>query len=554
MMRRFLTLIIVLCCVFLMAGCDRGEITEKIDKTKTQLTVYNFDGGIGTDWLYTIKKMFEEQYADKSFEEGKVGAQIFVIPQKTNGYGLISTFAGSTYDVMFNEYLRYNDYLSQGILLDITEWVTTSVDGEEKDIESKLRPEQIEFLTAYDGKYYGLPHYEVYQGLIYDIDLFESKKFFFSDNPNNGNNGFIISKTEKRSCGPDGIYGTDDDGLPSSYEEFFKLCDYIVLKGCTPFVWTGQYSEYTEYLLNALVTNFSGKENAMYDYTLDSHGKEVDIITGFDGDEPIIEQVVITPDNAYLLKQQPAKYYAITFLEKIMSNSSYYYPFSRNNLTFSHTDAQEKFIFSSLENEPIAMLIEGTWWENEAISSGAIARSINTYGERAQNRKYGFMPLPRLVKGRVTEGNGSKSVFSDYINAYCVVNANIDPDKIELAKKFVQFCYSDLGLQTFTVETGIAKGINYSLTEDQFSKLSPFAQSVWKLRENADIVFPHSSTPLFINNERVLTTNVWETTINNQSFVITYDAIKSNYGAKEIFDGMKINFATWQTRYGKWFE
>lgn len=43
----------------------------------------------------------------------------------------------------------------------------------------------------------------------------------------------------QKSCGPDGAYGTPDDGLPSSLEEFAQLCDYIKSKGGSPFIIPG---------------------------------------------------------------------------------------------------------------------------------------------------------------------------------------------------------------------------------------------------------------------------------------------------------------------------
>ena len=114
---------------------------------------------------------------------------------------------------------------------------------------SKLNQQQQDNL-AVDGKYYALPHYETYMGVSYDVSLFESKLLYFSANPDNGNNGFITSKTEKRSMGPDGKTGVQngidyslDDGLPSTYEEFFKLCDYMVVRNVTPFVWPGSAAE-----------------------------------------------------------------------------------------------------------------------------------------------------------------------------------------------------------------------------------------------------------------------------------------------------------------------
>ena len=32
-----------------------------------------------------------------------------------------------------------------------------------------------------DGKYYGLPHYESFFGIIYDVDMFEEELLYFAD-------------------------------------------------------------------------------------------------------------------------------------------------------------------------------------------------------------------------------------------------------------------------------------------------------------------------------------------------------------------------------------
>ena len=404
-MKKIFIFSLVFFTVIILGSCfDRGEIPggEAIQTDKTQLYVSNFNGGVGTEWLYQVKKKYEELHAEDSYEEGKKGVQVLIDPHKNNGYHMISTFAGSTIDIMFNEYIRYNDWVAKDLFLDITDVVKGTAPGEDKTIESKLYDEQKSFLQK-DGKYYALPHYSVYQGLMYNIDLFDKKGLYFAKEVDNGNDGFVV-KGEEKSCGPDGIYGTLDDGLPSSYEEFFKLCDYMVQRGVTPFVWTGQYAnDYFQYLLNALYQTYEGKEDTMLNYTYDSGDKTTEIITNIVNGNLVTENVKITEQNGYLLKQQPGRYYAIKFFSQIMSNGSYYHPYSTGNLTFSHTDAQELYLESDLKNEPIAFLIEGTWWENEAKVSGAVDRTINKYGDIAKERNFGYFPLPKQITGRVEE-------------------------------------------------------------------------------------------------------------------------------------------------------
>ena len=62
-----------------MTACGGGTVG---DPTKTQLWVFNYDGGWGRSWLDSIKTDFEEKYADVSFEEGKTGVQVQVFADK----------------------------------------------------------------------------------------------------------------------------------------------------------------------------------------------------------------------------------------------------------------------------------------------------------------------------------------------------------------------------------------------------------------------------------------------------------------------------------------
>ena len=176
----------------------------------------------------------------------KKGVNLFTYPREVpntkifNRYGQsfsLKDFAGDFLIVVFwsktcvpcireiadiNEFIKKTD--GTGVKL-----ITVSPEKE------WISPEEQQSFLQKNGKYYALPHYSVYQGLMYNIDLFEKKGLYFAKETDNGNDGFVV-KGEEKSCGPDGVYGTSDDGLPSSYEEFFKLCDYMVQRGVTPFV------------------------------------------------------------------------------------------------------------------------------------------------------------------------------------------------------------------------------------------------------------------------------------------------------------------------------
>ena len=69
------------------AGCGNSE-GEKVDHSKTQFNIGNYNGGYGDAWINKAADMFEKRYANTSFEAGKTGVQIWI----TNGKDEYSTY------------------------------------------------------------------------------------------------------------------------------------------------------------------------------------------------------------------------------------------------------------------------------------------------------------------------------------------------------------------------------------------------------------------------------------------------------------------------------
>ena len=162
MTKRVLSLVIMSALIFGMcaafSGCAKpADGTMEINTNKTQMYVFSYNGGVGNDWLDATIAAFKAKYANTSFEEGKMGVQIIPDKQKITAVSMVDSFPNSTYDVIFNENLRYNEWAAKGNLLDLTDLVKeTGDDG--KTIESKLSENKAEALTARDGKYYALPY------------------------------------------------------------------------------------------------------------------------------------------------------------------------------------------------------------------------------------------------------------------------------------------------------------------------------------------------------------------------------------------------------------
>ncbi len=538
----------------LLAGC--GEGGGKVDSTKTHLSVLCYDGGIGSEWAKNAARRFEEKYANVSFEEGKMGVVIDITNDKLDGKNGVTT---TPYAIWFTESVNFNELIATNQIVDISDIVTGSLseisDGAETgSIEDKLAPEYKDALTAVNGNYYCVPHYEVYTGLVYDVDLFDEYGYYFSTS------GSFTSVAEEKTVGPDGVKGTKDDGLPSSYEELYTLMDQMVADGVVPFTWVGSAENYVNDLFAGLQVAYAGKDEFMLNVTFDSSATDTQatIIESFDAGAPVEKKVTITDENGYLMTQQAGKYYAFELMEKIMSNDSYHTKLDKST---SHLDTQEKFILSNLKagEKPIAMMIEGSYWYNEATE--ALKRSVNTYKDQAEGRRFGWMPLPVQYKGSVTEGNGKNPTVLETLNSVAFINAKYKDDPVicDLAKKFLQFCYTDESLVEFSVTTGLPKCVNYTIPEDKLALIdNHFQRDILDTKLNADVVYPYSNNPIYVNDQNQFMFNqgspLWGATYNGRTSTNYYTALKTGITAEEYFFASAMDQETWNSRYGEYLK
>lgn len=535
----------VVCMLSSFSGCSR-QIAVEIDETKTQLYVQSFDGGFGNEWLDVAISTFEELYKNESFEPGKQGVQI--VPDPTKGMDNVDALFKSNNDVFFNDTLDYFNVANSGNILEITDLVTETIPGESRSIEDKMLDEHKKGLTAMNGKYYAVPHYSIYSGFVYDVELFDKEKLYFAADRTDSD--FIMMPTQKKSVGPDGVYGTYDDGLPATVYEYGLLMDHMVLKGVTPFVWAGGVGGYIVRSMRAVACNLSGSAEA-YQTNIDYDG-EVEIITNYDTLES--EVVKITKENGYLLPQQKSRYEAVLLLEKILSEGKYYHDLSISTTT-THLDAQELFIYSKLEGNPIGMLFEANYWETEA--KDAFNRSYDEYGDLARNRKFGFMPLPTACDGIATErAERRKPAVMDGSTSYAYINANVadNPVKLRLSKLFLQHCMKDSMLQEFTRKTGTIRPYKYEFNE--YDKLTPFANSVVQIVNDSNgIVRIMDDDKMFYENFEEMRSIAmsWPTTIDDVTYSALDQSLRKGYTALEAFRGMNTTKESWDAKYSKYF-
>ena len=543
----------ILACSSFAACGDRAG-AEKIDKTKTQLYVTTFEGGYGTDWLKAIKTRFEAQYAEESFESGKKGVQVFIKEDRNLTHELlVQNLEGSPQEVFFTEAVNYYDLQDRGLLYDISDAVTkplnyefnsdsTAVDEETASIESKMRSNHKDYYKADDGKYYGIPFYEANYGIIYDIDLFEKELLYFAAPGAGDSKGFIKSETAARSAGPDGKTGTSDDGLPATYDDFFKLCDNMVSKKITPITWNGKNQQYVNALVEALQADYEGEENMHINYA--NSGLAANLVESINEDGTVkLYSEQITADNGYLTwTKQAGKYYGLKFIERLTDNESYYSKKDVVSPSYEHLDAQNAFITGKFihGNPTIGMLVDGSWWHNEAADTfKAAAKKFGEKVASAKARRFGFMPLPKATEDKV----GEEYTILEVNRSICFVNGNLNPKKDKLVKEFVQFCHTNQSLAEFTTSTLTCKPYTYTMTEEELTAMPYWGQELFRLHNEAHFMSSYSKSPIYKLNEGAYTeywnAKMFQSTIGYITHgVVTEAMILDGVSAEEYFEGL----------------
>ena len=225
------------------AACSTtgGGGGEAIDSSRTQVRVYHYNAGYGDKWVYELKTNFEALMAGRSFEEGKTGVQVLITGDMSARTA--EQWRAEQFDVLFLEGPQeIYTMVTTGVLESLDSIAkVANPDDNNQTIISKMT-EQQQAAYTYDGHLYAFPHYAGNYGIIYNRDMFEQKGFFLAAEPDEDTGDILISDTNPtKSVGPDGQSGTEDDGLPRTYQEFYDLCAEIDAAGIDPLCLPGQY-------------------------------------------------------------------------------------------------------------------------------------------------------------------------------------------------------------------------------------------------------------------------------------------------------------------------
>lgn len=512
-MTRLGALLMVSAMSMSIVGCGgsggRGQ-TNNNDKMTT-IEFCNFLGCSGDTWIKEAAARFSELKKNESYETGKTGVEIKVTQEKQIPYDNVDQ---SGYDIFVGEN-KVDAYSmsKKNFLLNLDDVV--------KPMESKISNSVLEGLKGVDGNYYSLPHYSWYAGISYDVGYFENENLYFADPESPsvravqtqfGTGKFVNSLTSVKSCGPDGVPGNYDDGLPSSLQELLILCEEITNNGRTPFEIAGGCIDYAFFLVDGLWAALAGPNQIKTIYELDSDGEMVDLVElDKDGNivytnevfytlkdkttikKPSVVKAPITEENAYRIYDMESRYYALAFL-KIALDRGWFHE-DINNGAISNIKAQENF----LTQENTAMLYDASYWYAETVATGNVDKYKSMY-PNAGDPKVSYMPLPTQLTGQVTEGNGDKQALLDIGSAQIFVNKRVESSegKKRAVIEFLQFLYSAQELAKFTESTGLVRPITYDYNQDS---MSYYAKELNKIVKDSEVIYFSSTSDIFKNNK-----------------------------------------------------
>lgn len=550
-----LSLIMALSCTVACGGnnnggtSDGGSASEKPSGVTNPyaLKVFNFNGGYGSEWLSTLEKRYEAEKAGKTITiDGKTydGIDVQIDAVKKVMKEMAGTYNFATNHVYFHEDVWYTTYLRNGnTFADMTEALTTDNPYEPgTTLESKLSAEQKAYFNV-DGKYYGIPHYAGYVGVNYDIDLFEEKGYYLKDGYSyNGDTATLAAcftnVAAEKTAGPDGKKGTDDDGLPTTYDEFFMLCGWITQNGDTPITWdNGNRQKYLNWFISSLAASYEGLEQTNLNYTFSGMAKNL-VSVANDGTVTKLPETEISSENGYELAKQAGKYYGLTFIEQLAKNDWYYSPAGLTN-----TDAQDKFI-QGIGETYVAMLMDGVWWENEADSTFTSEELAGMPSRK--DRNYGFMPLPAATNEKATERanalNAGKNGYTllDTHNSLCFIGKGLSEDARKLAIDFIQFAYTDNSLAEFSITTDTTKALKYTMSDADKAKMSAYGRSIINMQERADVVYSFSREKFYQDNEASLADYdaAFRAEVDGNTVSVPLDSFVGGKSVKTYFDGL----------------
>lgn len=464
-MKKIITILLVLAIgLSVIASCGKKQNVDidgnvVTDNTKI-LDISTWDSGLSTKWLEALKTEFMKQ------NKG-VAVNIIGTADMSAFYNTISTgISANDKDLYFSYAPKYIKYITgensnKKFLEPLTDVINYKPEGEGKTIAEKFATSMDNF--KFDDVCYALPFSNTVSGIVYNKNLFDKYNW----------------------------------KIPKTTNELKKLTlsmietEEFTAAGKTPFV---HFPGYWQSVAINWWLQYEGKQNFQNYWNFEG----IDIYN--------------LTQSEY---QQAGLKEALKALYNIITQEGATYPGS-NTLPF--TTLQTRF----LQNEISAMYPCGSWLETEAsknseydpskinmrmmrtplISSIIDKLEIDSEAELIKiidyidNGKQGTLPSSQSDVDKVEEAmflssNSNVEMFS-MIPSY-------SPSK-ELAKKFLQFMYSDKGMAIYRNSLKVELPLEYSSApEIDMSGWTEFAKSCYQLQQQQINVSRTANHPIYYN-------------------------------------------------------
>lgn len=472
---------------------------------KKEIVVSIYDGGLGTEWFEPVKADFEADYTD----------YYVTIERKKRTVAEIESLIAlnQAADMYFSTVSDFHTLIYGDKLADISDVLTMCVDGESRTVGEKLLNKELwETIGSKKGEgMYMLPYEDGVTGFNYDHEKFleygllidasndaETKAALSAQGitykEQNGKLVFESSTGETNykagdvilRAGKDGKFGTYDDGQPITMAEWDRM--FLLLKGLgKAVIYSGKILDHTTDIFNGLFAQYDGLDNWKTFNTYEGSYT-------FEGNS---EPTTITMENGYEVFGMTGIKKATEFLYTYLNNRDYVHESSFMSEE-SHTDAQGKFVVGSAKNSVDApftgLLVDGIWWEHEALSAFNGLAEDSRYKDYAYGtRDYRIMLYPEMEGQKGADGNGNGSVLSTRAAGSCIVTKNEDADILEKTKILLAYSLKDEYLRHFTKVTGVPRAYDYELTSEDKAEMTCYAKNVWELykdTENVSFVRP----------------------------------------------------------------
>ena len=524
----------LLCCMLVLPLACGKEI-QGIDPNKTQIYVYAFNSGIGTEYLEAAAKDFNE---NGEFAEDY---EVIIVPT-TNGVDFapqyLSSNGGSVHvyflDTMYMEPLIEGNYVA-----DLSDIWASDVDGKGKTVAEKMH-DSAAYRNLFSGgsadKVYALPVQEAPYGLIFDYQLFLDNGWLIYKRDASGNLVYEDGKPVL-SDGPDGKGGTLDDGQPANLAEWEQMMRSIVdTANSKGFVYTTKYEFYMDQVLFALLAQYAGEEGITT--FLNNHGNYTDAQGN---------TVSVGIEEGWKVYQMPGIDRSVNFLKDYLVNKKYVANVSWDTTDVSHEDADNAFIMGFMpKNEQIAFLMDGCWWES---SSKSLFDNIESrgYADRGYgDREYRYMLFPKL-DGQQTEG----SLLSLYDSASVVVSNDQNPEIVRVSKEFVKYTCKDEYLRLFTSHYGTARPFDYELGE-VYGTLTPFQKNTWDILHDDSVTLVSKGLAEYRNGKQykldfaASSSSTFSANVDTSLYIYSLTPLR-RFTAQQYIDGMRAwNQSKWQ--------